>query len=150
MPVSMLEQERNIKLARQEQGMSEAIFKGASGKFYRFYVLRPSAPALPEAALYVFARPGPNLSWRPLFLSRTANLARRLKGHERWEEARLLGATHVLALFEPDRTRRAEFEEDLLDVLRPALNAPFEAEAEHAAPARIASFYPPFQPRKAG
>ncbi len=104
--------------------MGEAILKGASGKLYRFFVLRPLAPALPEPAVYAFARPsGDGRGWAPVFLSRTANLAARLAGHERWEEACLLGVTHVLAYFQPERAAREQCEADLLEALRPLLNA---------------------------
>lgn len=125
--------------------MSEAIFKGASGKLYRFHVLRPGAAALQEPAVYAFARPGPGLKqWTPVFLSRTANLAERLQGHERWEEARLLGATHVLALFTPERAERDAAEQDLAQVLRPTLNMPFEADVpDRGGPERIVAFQRP-------
>lgn len=103
--------------------MSEAIFKGDSGKLYRFFVLRPNTPTLAEPAVYAFARPGPQgRGWTPVFLSRTANLAQRLESHERWEEARLLGATHVLAFFHPERSGREAAEGDLAPALRPVLN----------------------------
>lgn len=124
--------------------MMEAIFKGVSGKLYRFHVLRANAPTLREPALYAFARPGPGAkAWTPLFLSRTGNLADRLDGHERWEEAQRLGATHVLALFEPDRDARAAAEEDLIEALRPALNAPFLAPLDQGGPERIVQFVRP-------
>ncbi|MFZ4070575.1 MAG: hypothetical protein ACOYJ6_10785 [Caulobacterales bacterium] len=103
--------------------MSEAVFRGVSGKVYRFMALRPGAPSLHEPAVYAFARPGPlGKGWTPVFLSRTADLATRLDGHERWAEAELLGATHVLALFEPERVAREEAEDDLVAALKPALN----------------------------
>lgn len=124
--------------------MTEAIFKGASGRLYRFHVLRAQTPTLPEPALYAFARPGPGgRSWTPLFLSRTGNLADRLNGHERWDEAQRLGATHVLALFEPERDNRAFAETDLLDALRPALNAPQMAPEDGHGPERIVAFVRP-------
>lgn len=123
--------------------MGEAIFKGESGRLYRFFVLRPHAPALPEPAVYAFARPGPEgRGWTPVFLSRTANLAARLNGHERWEEARLLGATHVLALFQPERSAREDSEADLLTALRPVLNG--EPSVVRAPVAAVAGEVVPF------
>jgi hypothetical protein len=124
--------------------MTEAVFTGASGKLYRFFVMRPDAALLAEPAVYAFARPGPGLHrWTPVFLSRTANLAARVAGHERWPEARLLGATHVLAWFAPDRALRESAEADLLSMLRPAMHVSLaglagaaEDAARDAAPAR--------------
>jgi hypothetical protein len=130
--------------SEQETAMSEAIFKGASGKLYRFHVLRAKAPTLAEPAVYAFARPGPGpRGWTPLFLSRTGNLADRLNGHERWDEAQRLGATHILALFEPERDLRGAAEADLLEALRPALNAPSLDTAESGGPERIVTFVRP-------
>jgi hypothetical protein len=121
--------------------MAEAAFKGASGKLYRFHALRPGAPLLAEPAVYAFARPGPGLKgWTPVFLSRTANLAERVERHERWAEARRLGATHVLALFEPERAGREAAELDLLVALRPCLNGPVAAEPLEGESAEIVAF----------
>ena len=77
--------------------MSEAIFRGISGRLHRFNACRPQENFSAAPAVYCFARPGPaGRGWTPLFLSRTGNLAKRLAGHEQWQEAQLLGATHVL------------------------------------------------------
>jgi hypothetical protein len=127
--------------------MSEAIFKGQSGRLYRFHALRPNGSTLSEPAVYAFARPGPGLrAWTPLFLSRTGNLAERLQGHERWEEAQLLGATHVLALFEPERESRQAAEADLVEALRPVLNGPELFEEGRGGPERVVAFMRPQAP----
>jgi hypothetical protein len=108
--------------------MAEAIFKGASGQLHRFVACAPGAP-LPEApAVYAFARPGPGgRGWTPVFLSRTANLAQRIVRHELWDEARRLGATHILIHQRGARDAREAVEADLLASLRPVLNGPFDA-----------------------
>lgn len=108
----------------------EAVFKGASGRLHRFEALRPG-PSLPvQPAVYVFARPSRDgRGWTPVFLSRTANLRKRFEGHERWEEARLLGATHVLVHMPEARDAREAVEADLLAALRPVLNGPYDAGA---------------------
>lgn len=106
----------------------EAIFRGQSGQLHRFIALRPDAvfPAL--AGVYAFARPaGDGRSWLPVFLSRTADLQRRLAGHERWQDAQMLGATHVLVHMPAARDAREAVEADLLGALRPVLNGPFDA-----------------------
>lgn len=108
----------------------EAMFKGASGRIHRFEALRPGSNLPAQAAVYAFARPGSHgQGWTPLFLSRTANLAKRFEGHERWAEARLLGATHVLVHMPAARDAREAVEADLLAALRPVLNGPFDAGA---------------------
>lgn len=128
--------------------MQEAVFKGASGKLYRFAVLRPDG-AFPEGpAVYAFARPAfGGRSWAPLFLSRTANLAVRMTGHERWEEAQLLGATHVLLLSFHDRAEREAAEADLADALRPVMNDDEPAATEEApvAAGQVVHFFPPIR-----
>jgi hypothetical protein len=108
----------------------DAIFRGASGRLHRFEAHHPSG-ALPEqAGVYMFARPASEgLRWTPLFLSRTANVGKRFAGHERWEEARRLGATHVLVHAPQDRDAREAVEADLLASLRPVLNGPCDAGA---------------------
>lgn len=115
----------------------EAIFRGASGRLHRFQALRPG-PGLPgQAGVYMFARPSRDgLAWTPLYLSRTSNLERRFEGHERWQEARMLGATHVLVHTPEARDAREAVEADLMFSLRPVLNGPFEGGAGVVTPLR--------------
>lgn len=106
--------------------MSEAIFRGISGRLHRFAVHRPHDRFGAGPAVYCFARPGPGgRGWTPLFLSRTGNLSKRLASHEQWPEAQLLGATHVLVHQSDERDAREYVEADLSQSLKPAMNGPF-------------------------
>lgn len=105
--------------------MSEVIFRGQSGRLHRFKAHRPDADFTASPAVYCFARPGPGgRGWTPLFLSRTANLSKRLAAHEQWPEAQLLGATHVLICTHDERDAREYVEADLAAALRPVMNGP--------------------------
>ena len=117
--------------------MSEAIFRGFSGRLHRFRVHRPHEQFAAAPAVYCFARPGPaGRGWTPLFLSRTGNLAKRLAGHEQWAEAQLLGATHILVCDHDERDAREYVEADLARALKPVMNGPlFDAELTEAADA---------------
>jgi hypothetical protein len=115
--------------------MSEAIFRGISGRLHRFSVHRPTEQFAAQPAVYCFARPGPaGRGWTPLFLSRTGNLSKRLASHEQWPQAQLLGATHVLVCDHDERDAREYVEADLAQSLRPVMNGPFlDAELTEAA-----------------
>lgn len=103
--------------------MQEAVLKGETGKLYRFAALRPDGPFPHGPAVYAFAKPGfGGRGFVPLFISRTANVASRVPGHERWAEAEALGATHVLVLAFPERAQREIAEDDLIMAMRPVLN----------------------------
>lgn len=115
--------------------MNEALFRGISGRLHRFLAHRPDSRFAATPAVYVFARPGPaGRGWTPLFLSRTANLAKRLAAHEQWPEAQLLGATHILVCEHDERDAREYVEADLAQALKPVMNGPL-LEAEPAEPA---------------
>lgn len=108
----------------------DVIFKGASGRLHRFSAMRPDAQFPARAGVYAFARPkADGLGWVPVFVSRCGDLQKRLARHERWEEARLLGATHILLHMPEARDAREAVEADLLAALRPVLNGPFDAGA---------------------
>jgi hypothetical protein len=112
--------------------MAEAIFRGVSGRLHRFTAHRPDEQFGEAPGVYCFARPGPGgRGWTPLFLSRTGNLSKRLGSHEQWQEALLLGATHVLVHQRDERDVREFVEADLAASLRPVMNGPF-AEIEDA------------------
>lgn len=115
--------------------MSEAIFRGVSGRLHRFAVYRPDAQFASAPGVYCFARPGAGgRGWIPLFLSRTGNLSKRMASHEQWPEAQLLGATHILICDHDERDAREYVEADLARALKPVMNGPaFDAELEEAA-----------------
>ena len=123
----LLERTANeLEPSQRGQPMSEAIFRGFSGRLHRFSVHRPNEMFGSEPGVYCFARPGPGgRGWTPLFLSRTGNLSKRLASHEQWPEAQLLGATHVLVHQSDERDAREYVEADLAQSLKPAMNGPF-------------------------
>ncbi len=103
--------------------MKTVEFRGASGRTHRFTAHRPDEAFLPQAGVYAFARPAPDgRGLTPVFLSRTGNLAMRFASHERWAEARLLGATHILVHQREERDAREFVEADLFEALRPIMN----------------------------
>jgi hypothetical protein len=115
--------------------MSDVLLRGVSGRAHRFSAHRPMEAFAKAPAVYAFARPGlGGQGWTVVFLSRTANLEARLRGHERWEEARRMGATHVLVHQREERDVREFVEADLLDALRPAMNVGETIALEDATP----------------
>jgi hypothetical protein len=121
--------------------MSMTQFRGVSGRSHKFTAHRPDEAFPVAAAVYAFARPGfGGKGWVIVFLSRTGNLAARLTSHERWEEARLLGATHVLVHQRDERDVREYVEADLLASLKPVLNGALleQPAADEPAPAPAA------------
>lgn len=136
--------------------MQEAVFKGVSGKLYRFSALRPDGAFPDGPAVYAFARPGSGAgygcrNWTPVFMSRTASLSVRMAGHERWDEARRLGATHVMILAFQERSEREAAEHDLVAAMRPVMNdtAPAASEDAPIAPGQVVHFFPPIRLRAA-
>jgi hypothetical protein len=133
MPRRKMELYKNTRVAYPEhqrnktegRDMSEVILKGASGRLHRFIAYRADYVFPETSAVYCFARPGlGGRGWAPLFLSRTANLGKRMANHESWPEARLLGATHILVHQRDERDVREFVEADLAEALKPIMNGP--------------------------
>lgn len=117
--------------------MNPVEFRGVSGRVHRFTAHRPDEVMPSQPAVYCFARPAPGgRGLVPIFLSRTGNLAARIANHEQWEEARMLGATHILVHQREERDAREFVEHDLFTALRPLMNGPLlDADlVEEAAP----------------
>lgn len=103
--------------------MKTVDYRGASGRTHRFTAHRPDETFPEQAGVYAFARPSPDgRGFTPVFLSRTGNMALRFASHERWAEARLLGATHILVHQREERDVREFVEADLFEALRPIMN----------------------------
>lgn len=71
--------------------------------------------------LYIFARVAGD-GWEPLFVGKTENFRTGIPSHERWDEARRSGATHVHALVVPLEASRVRLEAALVAHLKPPMN----------------------------
>jgi hypothetical protein len=72
--------------------------------------------------LYIFAYQGPDSLWYALYVGQTNDFASRIPGHDRWAEARRLGATHIHARTVDAQLDRDVFERVLIKALQPPLN----------------------------
>lgn len=83
----------------------------------------PGAKWNDVAGIYIFAKPGTQDGrWIALYIGQTKSFKDRLNDHERWEEARRLGATHVHAMSVTLADNRDRIEEALIQACQPALN----------------------------
>lgn len=86
---------------------------------YEFQIHPYGASWNTVAGVYIFAAIQGG-RWRALYVGETESLARRIPGHERWQEAQRLGATHVHARAES--FRRGAIEQELIHAYQPPLN----------------------------
>lgn len=103
------------------------VLIGISGASYQYYLYTANGGWFDLPGNYAFAKEishgllGP--IWAFLYFGETDSFARRLPSHERWEEARHLGATHILAHVNHggNLARKAE-EADLIHAYNPPMN----------------------------
>jgi hypothetical protein len=96
---------------------------GQSGRSYRYWVGRMGESITASAGNYGFAKQPPTGSFAILYLGETEDFSDRFDRHERWLEAVMLGATHVLAHTTPggEQARCAE-EGELIQRWQPPMN----------------------------
>jgi hypothetical protein len=106
--------------------MTDTIdWNGKSGTAYRYWFLaRMTADGiLAVGGNYCFAMRLANGNFTPLYFGESENLQTRLPSHDRWDEAKRLGATHVWAHSTPaGASARAAEEQDLIQYWNPPLN----------------------------
>lgn len=101
-------------------------WKARSGATYRYWFLdNPTAEGiLAVAGNYAFVRQLTDGKWQPVYFGEAVDLSRRIPGHERWEEARRLGATRVMAhTTQGGVDARCAEERDLIALWNPQLNS---------------------------
>ena len=72
--------------------------------------------------VYIFSKLNQQQHWVALYVGETDSFASRLPNHERWQEARQLGATHVHARTVDAAGTRAALQEQLIVACQPPLN----------------------------
>lgn len=72
--------------------------------------------------VYIFSGIGRNNLWNAFYIGKCESFSDRLPTHERWYEARQIGATHVHALGVSQEATRASIEQALIAAYQPPLN----------------------------
>jgi excinuclease UvrABC nuclease subunit len=72
--------------------------------------------------IYIFSGPINNNQWVAYYIGQTDSFKDRLPNHERWEEAKRLGATHVHAMVVRQEATREDIERELIRAFQPRLN----------------------------
>jgi hypothetical protein len=90
---------------------------------YRYWFVPDLTPSSIKAAggNYMFVRPTLG-GWVPVYIGIADNLSVRICGHDRWPQACLLGATHVMAHTQALAGLRAAEERDLIGYWNPICN----------------------------
>jgi hypothetical protein len=92
------------------------------GRTLTFTIYDPDATRWKTVGgLFIFARVAGD-GWDPLYVGKTENFCTGIPSHERWDEARRLGATQVHALVVPLEANRVRLEAALIGLLKPPLN----------------------------
>jgi hypothetical protein len=98
---------------------------GLSGKSYRYwFLIRPSGDGIqPVSGNYAFVKQVPNGNFTILYFGETDNLRERISNHEKLDDAKRLGMTHIMAHTTPaGATARLAEEADLIQKWQPPLN----------------------------
>src|SRR5262249_27283175 len=105
--------------------MSYVDWVGRSGTKHRYWFLdRITADGIkPEGGNYAFVRQLTNGNFTPLYFGQAENLQARIPCHERWDDAKRAGATHVMAhTTQGGEAARLAEERDLIQQWNPPLN----------------------------
>jgi hypothetical protein len=89
---------------------------------YEFEVLNIDGMWKDVGGVYIFSGVKDNI-WRAYYIGITDSFQDRHPNHERWEEAKCLGATHVHARGESQADIRESIAKELIETYQPPLNA---------------------------
>ena len=89
---------------------------------YSFQVCNYSRISNMRGGIYIFAGLDRQRQWIPYYIGQADNLAARISGHENWDKARSLGATHVHLMGVRKLILRDKIERELIAAYQPALN----------------------------
>jgi excinuclease UvrABC nuclease subunit len=90
---------------------------------HSFSINDPGASWKEVAGVYIFAGINQANQWVPLYIGQASSLAARLATHERWSEAKRLGATHIHARAVAKQSDRDAIERALIEAFQPHLNS---------------------------
>ena len=97
------------------------IHRSMTWATYEFEVLNMDGMWKDVGGVYIFSGVKDNI-WRAYYIGITDSFQDRHPNHERWEEAKRLGATHVHARGESLPAARESMEKELIGTYQPPLN----------------------------
>jgi hypothetical protein len=102
-------------------------WQGASGQWYEFDVVRSRRAWEATGGIYMFVKPGDYPTMEAggpisLYIAQTSSFEDALTRHDHWQAAQTLGAGEIHLLIEPDPSKRARIETDLVKAQKPVLN----------------------------
>lgn len=90
---------------------------------YEFQVFSPDNTTWNDVGgIYIFAAINAENRWVALYVGQAKAFSERLPNHERWQEARRLGATHIHAMVVSKQADRDSVEAYLIQICQPRLN----------------------------
>lgn len=98
---------------------------GKSGKAYRYWFLQKLTAADIQALAgnYAFVKQLPNGNFVPLYFGQAEVLNARIPNHDRWDDAKRLGVTHVMGHTTPAGEQvRLDEERDLIQQWNSPMN----------------------------
>lgn len=101
--------------------MSSVNFQSSTGVAIQLTPYPGNTTWNPKAGIYAFAHKDTN-GWVIHYVGQTNSFADRIPSHERWEDARRAGATHVLAAVVATQGDRDKIESAMIRELQPRLN----------------------------
>lgn len=101
---------------------------GQSGQEYPYQIYSIDTTFRPLPGNYIYARQDENGNWIPVYVAQTRDMHQRLEGHEKLQEAREAGATHIHVHFsQTGQAARCSEEHDLIERWAPQCNPPVES-----------------------
>ena len=89
---------------------------------HTFTVYLPSTSWNDASGVYIFAGKNSSGRWVAYYVGQAKSFKDRLTNHERWAEAKRLGATHIHAKSVARQADRGSIESQLIATYRPPLN----------------------------
>jgi len=89
------------------------------------YILQINSPSVTWSSapgIYIFSGKNKSDEWVALYIGQASSFSERLNKHERWQEAKDLGATHIHTIVITEQTSRDHIEQDLISQYQPCLN----------------------------
>ncbi len=108
---------------RKRTDVSTIDWPDKSRKTYKYWFLDLDRPVKDEDGNYMFVKQLANGSYLPLHIGQADRLKNRIPNHDRLDDAKRAGATHVTAHTTPAGERsRLDEERDLIQHRNPSLN----------------------------